>query len=333
MALTEWKFRAKPEDAGARLDQYLFGALEKASDFTATGVHLSRSAVRRWILSGKVEINRRRLTLPARALGPTDEVSLFLDPAHEPRVAEVTSAPPPLVIVYEDADLVVVSKAAGLPTQPTLDPGRANLYQLLQAKYAAAPNPYVGLHHRLDRDTSGVILFTRRKEANPGIADAFKLREAKKIYLAIVHVPRGTRLATEWHVKNFLAKEGGKKGKMRAVRSGGDAASTRFRLIEAGRDTALVACFPETGRMHQIRVHLSLGGTPILGDATYNGPDRAGTVQRTMLHAANLALKHPGTGLKVSFAAPLPPDFLKCLHENQLSERKLPTNLPTLLDD
>jgi RluA family pseudouridine synthase len=224
-----------------------------------------------------------------------------------------------------------VNKPPGLPTQPTLDEARANLYALLKKFLAERGDrdPYVGLHHRLDRDTSGVMLFTKRKEPNGEVGRIFQEHRAQKTYLAIVAVSerredlaRGKSAATgiralpkSWTVENFLGREGGKAGKMRAVRSGGDRAITEFRCLAQVERFALVEAKPKTGRMHQIRVHLSEAGSAIVGDTTYGGlrDTRGGEIPRVMLHAVALTFPHPISKLEISFTAPLPTDFEKCL--------------------
>lgn len=341
MALKKWTFTVEKTTRGLRLDDFLYQKLaaEKViSDFT-------RGHARKWIIEGKVELNRRRLALPGRILAEGEVVEFFYDSGKKsaPNFADPSSgtkgsnaAPAPgeylfsltdIPIIYEDEDLLVVSKPAGLPTQPTLDPDRVNLYELLKTKPGLN---YVGLHHRLDRDTSGVIVFTKRKEANLGVANAFKNRDAKKIYLSIVEIrekplPRGT-----WVVENFLKRDdrkGARKDRpMRSVKSGGDTAKTSFQILSLGSRAALLACAPHTGRMHQIRVHLSEAGYPIIGDSTY-GSALSG---RVMLHAAHLTLSHPITNLTSSFTAPLPADFLECLSVFQLSVSTVPKSLEAL---
>jgi RluA family pseudouridine synthase len=240
--------------------------------------------------------------------------------------------PSDVAIVYEDEWIVGVNKPAGLPTQPTLDEARANLYALLKKFFVARgdSDPYVGLHHRLDRDTSGVMLFTKKKEPNAEVGRIFQKHLAQKTYLAIVATVErressagrvgatGNReLPATWTVENFLAREGGKAGRMQSVRSGGDRAVTEFRCLAQVGNYALVEAKPLTGRMHQIRVHLSEGGAPIVGDTTYGGvrETKEGAIPRVMLHAVALTFPHPVTKLEISFTAPLPTDFEKCLQQ------------------
>jgi RluA family pseudouridine synthase len=224
-------------------------------------------------------------------------------------------------ILLEDEWIIGVNKPAGLPTQPTLDEARANLYALLQKFLRArdGADAYVGLHHRLDRDTSGAMVFTKKKAANAEIGRAFQEHLAKKTYVAIVATAR--ELPATWQVDNFLAREKGKAGRMVAVRAGGDRAITDFRVLGAAPGYAVVEARPRTGRMHQIRVHLAGGGAPIVGDRTYGGPTKTSgnaEVSRVMLHAVALTFPHPITKLEISFQAPLTPDFKQCLSQLRL---------------
>jgi RluA family pseudouridine synthase len=225
-------------------------------------------------------------------------------------------------VLYEDEWLIAVDKPPGLPTQPTLDEARLNLFAAVKKFLAARDGgqPYVGLHHRLDRDTSGVVLFTKKAQANAGVADLFAQHGARKTYLAIAARPARPP-GEHWTVRNFLGKgalAGGKRTKFRSVRSGGDAAHTDFDLRERLDRALLVEARPLTGRTHQIRVHLSEAGMPILGDDHYASAEsarlsRAMGIPRLMLHAVNLTFPHPVTNVNVSIPSPIPEDFTRCL--------------------
>jgi RluA family pseudouridine synthase len=312
---------------GQRLDQALAALLPAAA-----GMELSKAKIRKLIVAGAVYLNTGRIRIASKAVCTGSRIEVYLDPAKlmsdSERAGAIRGKPrewgvADVAIIHEDEWIVGLNKPPGLPTQPTVDEARANLYALLKKHYAAKAGgePYVGLHHRLDRDTSGVILFTRKKEANAEVGRLFQSHLARKTYLAIVTVKerRGgdasRELPDEWTVENFLAREPGKAGRMRSVRSGGDAATTGFRVLDRKGAHALVEARPRTGRMHQIRVHLSEGGAPIAGDATYGGDARiAGApVPRVMLHAAELEFPHPVTGEDTRIRAPLPADFTDCL--------------------
>ena len=207
-------------------------------------------------------------------------------------------------IVHEDNDLVVVNKPPGLATHPP-EPDRtddAHTRLLAFRRARGDVNPYLGIHQRLDRETSGVLLFTRRREANAGVAHELERRLAKKTYLAIVV----GRLPERGELRHRLAPGDG--GTMRVLprdARGGQEAVTRYRVLERKGQKMLVELVPETGRTHQLRVQLSAAGAPIAGDPRYGGEP----APRLFLHAAELTLKHPGEGRPATFRAPVPPSF------------------------
>lgn len=230
----------------------------------------------------------------------------------------------PSRILFEDEWLIAVDKPAGLPTQPTLDPSRPSVLSVLKSymQKRDGREPYLGLHHRLDRDTSGVVLFTKNPKANAGVGALFADKTAQKTYQALAVL--GTGFPATWEVKNYLGIVGrvGKASKFGAVRSGGDPAHTTFLELERYHDVALIEAMPHTGRTHQIRVHLTECGHPILGDEFYAGPmvvRLASGAQlrllRVMLHAASLAFRHPMTNAELTIACPLPEDFARSVEQ------------------
>lgn len=211
-------------------------------------------------------------------------------------------------IVHEDADLLVVDKPTGVsthaPEPERIDDAHTRLRAFLRERGDA--EAYLGIHQRLDRDTSGVLLFTRRKEANPAIARQFEARAVQKTYVAAVaglgdRPPRGT-------LRHRLIP--GEGGAMRALPAGpgrgtgpGQEAITHYKVLARRGDRALLELRPETGRTHQIRVQLAAAGIPVAGDRLYGGPPAA----RLLLHAAALSLAHPTTSARVTFRVPPPP--------------------------
>ena len=232
-------------------------------------------------------------------------------------------------MLFEDEWLLVVDKPAGMPTQPTLDARRASIFSTLKEylQQRDGGTPYLGLHHRLDRDTSGVLLFTKDRKANAGTAALFAGKTMRKTYQALAVA--GAACPDSWEVKNYLGVIGrvGKAGKYGAVRSGGDPAQTSFRVLERLPGALLIEARPHTGRTHQIRVHLAEDGHPILGDAFYGGPMQLpagpgrGVVPaaRVMLHAGALEFLHPVTKAALLVRSPLPADFEACLRRLRLS--------------
>lgn len=210
-------------------------------------------------------------------------------------------------ILFEDQWLLLVNKPAGLPTQPTPDRSRPSLYSIL---LESKKWPYLGLHHRLDVPTSGIVLLTKHRDANKGVGELFKGRGLEKNYHCLVQgVPAQTSFELQNYLKPLKLKTG--KTKMVSTHSGGDFAQTLFRVLEPFKESALLLASPQTGRMHQIRTHLAELKHPILGDSLYYRADRH--YPRLMLHAAELNFIHPMTQKEMHVKAPLPPDFQKVL--------------------
>lgn len=217
-----------------------------------------------------------------------------------------------LPILYEDRQVIAVDKPAGLATQGGSGVAEC-LEDLLQER--VRPGRKVRLVHRLDRDTSGVLVAAKTQPAAAFLSAAFAERKAAKVYLAIVC--GGSPEPADGCIELPLVKAPGKPDLMRAVRPGetGLAAATGYRTLEAFNvAAALLELRPETGRMHQLRVHLAHSGRPIAGDTKYGGLfSVAGlSIARLMLHARYLSLPHPAGGL-LQVEAPLPSDFLGVL--------------------
>jgi 23S rRNA pseudouridine1911/1915/1917 synthase len=318
-------FTVSPAEAGLRLDDWLLDhlAAQAAADSgPAAAALVSKSKVRRLVMSGALMVDGRpvrfaSLTLAAgQRLAVAWELERFLA---EKDPGDIDFELSTAGIVYEDDWLIAVDKPAGLPTEPTMVAGRDHL-QAAVVRFLAGrdglADPPVYIHHRLDRDTSGVIVFSKRKEANAGLHAAFEKHLAQKTYLAICRRP--ARLpGPEFRVENRLGRISPKSraAKWGAVPQGGDPAYTDFSLRRTGAAGLLVEARPRTGRTHQIRVHLAGLGLPLWGDPLYGGPERIGgmPVPRVMLHALRLELPHPVTGARLVLEAPPPADFRDCM--------------------
>ena len=232
-------------------------------------------------------------------------------------------------ILHQDDDIIVVNKPAGIPTHAT-DPADPYLGDALRIVQAQTGLPYLGMHQRLDAETSGVLLFAARREANAALARAFEGREVRKVYLALVH---GTPKRAEGVIDAPIVRERGERYRVTgagdprglaardALRRGGGRRTTddrrrttdgslvtRITLAHASRSRiTLLELIPETGRPHQIRVHLAHIGCPVVGDALYD--PQARPAPRLCLHAYQLTLPHPTTGQPVTFTAPAPALF------------------------
>ncbi len=231
--------------------------------------------------------------------------------------------PAPIDILYRDRWLLAVSKPAGLLVHASADARRPDLFSRLRgmidqrqgAVAGPAGSPYLGLHHRLDVETSGVMLFTLDPDANEPLARAFAGHEVEKVYHAIVARPSGPAPG-RWTERASLAVSGtGRRARMAAVATGGLAAETGFEVLRRFPAALLVEARPKSGRKHQVRAHLSARGLPILGDERYGGASHVSGVRvpRVMLHALSLRLRHPVTGVPLDLRCPYPRDFADVL--------------------
>jgi 23S rRNA pseudouridine1911/1915/1917 synthase len=282
--------RAGPADAGERLDRFIAGR---------GGV--SRGLARRALESGGVFVDGRRCKVSSRGLHPGQTVVVNLEEAG--RVATPAAPLEASRVLFADADLVVVDKPAGVPAQPTLTTDRGTLPDLV----ATATGGPVTIVHRLDRETSGVTVLARTREAAAALSAAFRDGVPAKTYLALcarAPEPPDGRVAAP------LGKDPRRPG-ARCVRADGEPAATAYATLRTAPRAALVEARPETGRTHQIRVHLAHLGAPLLGDARYGGPRQVGElpIARVLLHALRLELPHPTTGAPLRFEAPVPDDF------------------------
>jgi len=307
-----------PGHAGGRLD------LALAAGLADQGVILSRKAVQRHIVAGEVRVDGRVRTHPSAevALGsrlvwaPPEPVA-----GRREHRAPVDQAPPALGaerVRYEDDWLIVVDKPAGLPTHATIDPARPHLHGAVQLLLAGRVGPagdpdgpgpavpYLAVHHRLDVETTGLVLFAKDRSVNAALAEAFATRQVVKEYLAVC---RGALPQPAWTVRNHLGRisPANRAARYGAVRHGGDPAETAFRFIRRLADGALlVEARPRTGRTHQIRVHLAGCGLPIVGDRLYSGA----VGPRVLLHAWRLRLPHPVTGATLAVDSEIPADLI-----------------------
>lgn len=209
--------------------------------------------------------------------------------------------PAPLIL-FED-DYFVAAKPAGLSSQATLDSRRPHFFGELRRIY-----PQLALHHRLDRDTSGVMIFAKNPLANASLGELFRRHEIQKTYLCLCARRPGP---DHFSVRNHLAswqRRRRERERMIVVQSGGLFAHTDFRVLEKFPEGLLVEARPHTGRMHQIRVHLSSRGLGIFGDDLYASPAKP-LAPRLMLHAWSLELTHPFTHRTIRIEAPVPTDF------------------------
>jgi 23S rRNA pseudouridine1911/1915/1917 synthase len=268
----------------------------------------SRSYLQQLIESGAVRLSGRAATKVSQRVraGEAGEVELRPTPQSQAFLAE----PLPLAVVYEDAHLLVVDKPAGLVVHPAPGNWTGTLLNALLARDAGARSlPRAGIVHRLDKDTSGLMVVARTRAAMDRLVQMIAAREVSRQYLALAHRPwQGP--ATR-RVDAAIGRDPRNRLRMAVVdlqRHPGKPAATVFRLLEQGQAGCGLLCTLETGRTHQIRVHLAHVGHPIVGDPLYGGGPAAG-LQRQALHAFRLAFAHPVTAQPLAFHAPLPADI------------------------
>ncbi len=225
-------------------------------------------------------------------------------------------------IVYEDQDVVAVAKPAGVPSQAADPEHPDDLPERLRRHLGGG---YLGIHQRLDRETSGVMVYAKRREANPGLARQLEQRAVEKVYVAAV---RGWPRGAERVLRHPVVK--GKEGRMQVATARdrrAKAAVTRVREIAREDGRSLLEVRIETGRTHQIRVQLAHEGAPVAGDALYGGP----RAERLMLHAARLVLDHPVTGEPLRLEAPTPPEMARWLAAGEIVFPETPAALDATL--
>lgn len=211
-------------------------------------------------------------------------------------------------IIFEDADVVVVNKPSGMIVYPDGKHEYPALSHWLEKKYGADGFYFV---HRIDRETSGVLVVAKTKEAYGFLKEQFKDREIKKVYRAFVH---GALKEERGQIERAIGSARGGRGPRSATRPHGveRQASTVWKRLINGPGCAYIEAFPKTGRTHQIRVHCAAIQHPIIADVLY-GPGRAKLLgfERLALHALSITIAHPTSGKTITFSAPLPQDFLK----------------------
>jgi 23S rRNA pseudouridine1911/1915/1917 synthase len=283
-------------DRGQRIDRFI-----------AARGGISRGEARRALDAGGVFLDGRRFKVAGRGLLPGQRVVVNLEEGG--RAPNGVSRLDRSRLLYADAELAAVDKPSGVPSQPTLTTDRGTLPELVSALLGGP----VTLVHRLDRETSGVTVFARTAAAAAALAEAFRTGTPEKTYLALAARPP---TPPEGRIDVPLSKDPRRPG-LRRVDPRGDPAATRYRTLRASEGAALVEARPETGRTHQIRVHLAHLGAPLLGDPRYGGPRRVGetAVARVMLHALRLEIDHPLTGARLLLEAPIPEDLRRLASE------------------
>lgn len=286
--------------AGDRLDQFLAGS----------SLGVTRSQVQRWIGEGRVRIDARLATRSAERLAGGERIEVEI---LEPAPSSLHPESIPLHIIFEDESILVLNKASGLVVHPSAGHASATL---VHAVLAHVPNlPGIGgerrpgIVHRLDRETSGVMVIAKDDAAYHSLQSQFESRSIEKVYRALVV---GAPPADEGEITGAIGRHPKDRKKMAVVSSRkGRAATTRFKILERYPRHAELEVRPTTGRTHQIRVHLASMGSPVLGDRVYAKQSAGLAAPRTMLHAWRIRILHPRSGESTEFEAPIPPDYLE----------------------
>lgn len=297
------------EQRGERVDVFLTRQLGR-----------SRAHVQRLLESGRIQLSPHAAKL---------ESSYRLHRGDEITIAEILEEAPssrpvgekiPLEILHEDAWIIVLNKPPGLVVHPAVGHGKGTLVNALihhcgKHLSGGSEESRPGLVHRLDKDTSGVMVVAKNDEAHANLSSQFAERTLKKVYLALC---LGKFRYQTGNIQGNIGRHHVYRQKMKVVVRGGKTAHTDYRVIEGTDSAALVECTLHTGRTHQIRVHLAHLGHPVIGDLVYGkslSKRWKFPIPRQMLHASRLGFTHPKSGKWVEFLAPLPKDFNRCWQE------------------
>ena len=288
---------------------------ERIDSFLAKRLDLTRTRVQELIKSEQVKVNNKKVKSSYK-IEENDEIEVI-----SPEIEEVEIMPEDIKIdiVFEDKDIAIINKQAGLVVHPAQGHYSGTLVNaiLYHIKDLSGINGEIrpGIVHRLDKDTSGLIIIAKNDKAHLELTNMFQNKEIKKTYLAIV---KGKLNKKKGRIVTQIGRDRNDRKKMIVLDSltQGKNAITNFRVIDQNERFSLVKVDIETGRTHQIRVHMKYMGYPILGDAVYG---RVDSEKRQMLHAYKLEFLHPITKEKMEIIAELPDDFKKALIKNKLN--------------
>jgi 23S rRNA pseudouridine1911/1915/1917 synthase len=289
------QFVVSANDAKLRLDQFLAKRLPE----------YSRSRLQQLIRSGFVRLNEET-TRPRRIVRSGDKIDLIEPPVEK---IETRPEPIPLDVLFEDDDLIVINKPAGLTVHPGAGQREHTLVNALLSHCATLSGiggkERPGIVHRLDKETSGCLVVAKNDMAHRELSKQFAARTVEKIYLALV---AGKLRKAAGVIEEKIGRHPVHRQRMRVTSLRGRTAKTEYRVIRSSDEASLIECRLHSGRTHQIRVHLHHLGHVILGDKVY-APRFAKNFPRQMLHAWKLGFRHPRSGEWRNFEAPLPNDF------------------------
>lgn len=299
-------FIVEPGQEGIRIDQFL---AQKIAD-------ISRSRMQKLIEQGNITANDKQIK-PNYRVRQGDNVRLEIP---EPVVLDVKPEDIDIEILYEDEDIAVVNKPQGMVVHPAAGNYSGTLVNALMARCSSLStiNGVIrpGIVHRIDKDTSGVLIVAKNDVAHHSLAEQIKVHSVKRIYYAIVE---GVIKQDSGTVDAPLGRHPVERKKMAVVAKNGKRAVTHYRVIERFKCNTLIEARLETGRTHQIRVHMAYIGHPLVGDPVYGYKKQRFNLKGQALHARTLGIIHPSTGEYMEFTTPLP-DYFQKMIENLRKE-------------
>lgn len=275
--------------------------------------NMTRSSAQRQIINGNVFVNGKKITKVAYKVSENDEIVVEKEEAKE---IELKAQDIPIDVVYEDNDIIVVNKPKGMVVHPANGNPDGTLVNAVMAICKDSLSGIggeirPGIVHRLDKDTSGLLIVAKNDKAHVNMSEQIKKHEVKKTYVALV---RGVVKENEATIDMPIGRSNSDRKKMAVTKTGKNAV-THIKVLKRYDKYTLLEINIETGRTHQIRVHLAYIGYPIIGDYIYsNGKNEFGIIGQC-LHAKSLEFKHPITGKKMKLEAPLPDYFQKVIEE------------------
>lgn len=282
--------------ANERIDKFITEALEE---------DISRTLVQQWVKDGHVKVNGKAVK-PNYKLSIEDVIALQIP---EPQGVELAAENIPLNVVYEDSDVIVINKQRGLVVHPAPGHYSGTLVNALMyhCKDLSGINGELrpGIVHRIDKDTSGLIMSAKNDKAHASLAEQLKAHTVNRKYIALVH---GHIQHDQGTIDAPIGRDSHDRKMYTVTEKNSKTAVTHFVVIERFGDFTLVELKLETGRTHQIRVHMKFIGHPLVGDPMY-GKSKGMLMDGQALHAAILGFKHPRTGEWLQFEAPIPPDM------------------------
>lgn len=311
--------RADRGDAGERLDRVLLRHLNDLPE-------ASRTRIQEWIDGGLVVVEGKNPKKSSERV-KTGDVIVVAIPAPPPPRASLVAQDIPLSVLYEDSEILVLDKPPGLVVHPAVGHRDGTLVNALlhRSKEWAGPADRPGLVHRLDKDTSGVLVIAKTERAMAVLGKAMKERSLEKEYLAVVY---GKSPLRKGRIDLKIARDPADRKRMAVSKTEGRDSSTFYEILSESPGSlsglSLLKCRLITGRTHQIRVHLKAMNLPIVGDPVYGSPRWRGLKDETLreaardfprqaLHAWRLSLTHPATGMRQTFTAPIPGDLAALL--------------------